>query len=154
MRAKRDYWVCFANPPALAGRPIAFGISLIGADTGRGGWPLDVPCIRASPQGMRLQPQRARRWVDQCRHRRRPGSAVTERASGYTSALTEIRMTRSIVEPAMHSPQPVFDPKIVDPREFTFVVGHNSEAQRERMRGDKQVVCADRLPVCSRRALS
>jgi hypothetical protein len=68
------------------------------------------------------------------RERRRPWSAVTERASGarrggpYTSALTEIRMTRSIMEPAMNSPQPVFDPKIVDPREFTFVVGHHSEA--------------------------
>ena len=47
------------NLPPLACRPIAFGISLIAADTGRGGWPLDVPCIRASPQGMRLQPQRA-----------------------------------------------------------------------------------------------
>ena len=32
------------------------------------------------------------------------------------------------LEPAMNSPQPVFDPKIVDPREFTFVVGHHSEA--------------------------
>ena len=58
MRAKRDYWG-FANPPPLARRPIAFGISLIGADTGRGGWPLDVLFIRASPQGMRLRPQRA-----------------------------------------------------------------------------------------------
>lgn len=31
-------------------------------------------------------------------------------------------------DPQRNSPQPVFDPKIVDPREFTFVVGHYSVA--------------------------
>jgi hypothetical protein len=41
--------------------------------------------------------------------------------------------------------QPVFDPKIINPRELTLVVGYQREAQGQRVSRYQQVVCADRL---------
>jgi hypothetical protein len=42
LRPRRANWVGFANPPPFASRPIALGIALIAADTGRGGPELSV----------------------------------------------------------------------------------------------------------------
>ena len=45
--------------------------------------------------------------------------------TGPFSPSSELTRGRS-GDPQRNLLQPVFDPKIVDPREFTFVIGHHS----------------------------
>jgi hypothetical protein len=62
---------------------------------------------------------------------------------GRTPASPEPRPIKQVTVTLL-IPQPVLHPQSADPRELFFIVGHESEIERHRLRCDEQIVASDR----------